>query len=218
MGTIKEMPPRGYYSAGDVGYLAGVSGQMIGQWAKNDYIRSSQENALPRIYSFQDVAEAMVVHELRERDIDYPDIRESIKSLRERYGADWPLTHGRAGLRTYGKGKKRRVAYKDRDAAYDLGKRGWQQMDDRDLTRISALLRRGGWAARRLKNLRYIEVDPDRLSGTPTIKGRRVSARSVAELAAVPYGVRTLKDEYDLTESQIKDATRWWKEAKKLAA
>lgn len=212
------MPPRGFYSAGDVGYLAGVSGQMIGQWAKNGYIRSSREQDRPRIYSFQDAAEAMVVHELRDQGVKYPDIREAIKGLRERYGADWPLTYGQANLGTYGKGKDRRVAFKDKDAAYDLGKRGWQQMDARDLKRISGLLRRGGWAARHLKNLRHIEVDPDRLSGVPTIKGRRVSARAVAELAEVPGGASTLKQEYDLTTGQINDASRWWKEAKKLAA
>lgn len=211
------MPPRGFYSAGDVGYLAGVSGHMVGQWAKNGYIRSSQESERPRVYSFQDVAEAMVVHELRDHGVPYEDLRESIRGLRERFGADWPLTYAHGSLGTYGKDTDMRVAYRDEDASYDLGKRGWQQMDDRDLKRISGLLRRGGWAARKLKNLRYIEVDPDRLSGVPTIKGRRVSARSVAELAEAG-GAKVLRQEYDLTNGQIKDATRWWKEAKKFAA
>jgi DNA-binding transcriptional MerR regulator len=58
MGHIRELPPRGHYLASEVGRLAGVSGQSIGQWARNGYLRSSQSDGPPRVYSFQDVAEA----------------------------------------------------------------------------------------------------------------------------------------------------------------
>lgn len=64
MRQILEMSPRGYYLAHEVGWLAGVSGDRIGQWARRGYIRSSVSSVVPRVYSFQDVAEAMVVHEL----------------------------------------------------------------------------------------------------------------------------------------------------------
>jgi uncharacterized protein (DUF433 family) len=215
------MAPRGHYLAHEVGFLAGISGPLVGQWAKNGYIRSSQGTDLPRIYSFQDVAEAMVVHELTDAGVEYSDIREAIRGLRERFGEDWPLSEAQAKLGTYGaKGKaKRRVAYADDEGVYDLGHKKWQQMDASDLGRISGLLRRGGWAARKLKGLRYIEVNPDRLSGTPTIKDRRVAARSVAELAEQgKAGFDLLRHEYDLGEGQINDAQRWWREASKLAA
>ena len=215
------MAPRGHYLAHEVGFLAGVSGHLIGQWASHGYIRSSWETKLPRVYSFQDVGEAMVVHELMEAGVPYKDMREAILGLRERFGEDWPLTRAKDKLGTYGKKghPKRRVAFKDKDAVYDLGKKGWQQMDATDLGRISSLLHRGGWAARNLKDLRYIEVDPDRLSGTPTIKGRRVAAKGVAELADTgSEGVQILRDEYDLAKDQIRDAQRWWKEARRLVA
>src|SRR2546430_17543574 len=58
--AVTQLPPRGQYLAHEVGRLAGVSGPQVGQWARNGYIRSSQSDGLPRIYSFQDVAEAMV--------------------------------------------------------------------------------------------------------------------------------------------------------------
>jgi len=215
------MAPRGHYLAQEVGFLAGVSGPMVGQWAKNGYIRSSQETALPRVYSFQDVAEAMVVHELTDAGVEYEDIREAIAGLRERFGDDWPLSQAQEKLGTYGRAGtgKRRVAYADREGVYDLGRKKWQQMDSSDLGRISGLLRRGGWAARKLTGLRYIEVNPDRLSGTPTIKDRRIAARSVAELAEQgKAGIGLLRNEYDLGKGQINDAQRWWREASRLAA
>lgn len=217
------MAPRGHYLAHEVGFLAGISGPLVGQWAKNGYIRSSQGTDLPRVYSFQDVAEAMLVHELTDDEVSYEEIRETITGLRERFGEDWPLTSAKDKLGTYsvggkkGKPKKRRVAYEDEEGVYDLGRKKWQQMDARDLGRISGLLRRGGWAARKLKNLKHIEVDPDRLSGTPTIKGRRVAAKGVAELAdSGSVGVQVLREEYDLDKDQIRDAQKWWGEARKV--
>jgi uncharacterized protein (DUF433 family) len=216
------MAPRGHYLAHEVGFLAGISGPLVGQWAKNGYIRSSQQTTLPRVYSFQDVAEAMVVHELMDDGVEYEEIREAITGLRERFTDDWPLTGAKDKLGTYGVGKKgkpkkRRVAYSDESGVYDLGRKKWQQMDARDLGRISGLLRRGGWAARKLTGLKHIEVDPDRLSGTPTIKGRRVAAKGVAELAdSGSVGVQILREEYDLEKDQIRDAQKWWGEARKV--
>lgn len=213
------MAPRGHYLAHEVGFLAGISGHLVGQWANHGYIRSSWETQLPRVYSYQDVGEAMVVHELMEAGVPYKELREAIVGLRERFGEDWPLTHARGKIGTYGKKghRKRRVAYEDAEGTYDLGLKKWQQMDARDLGRISGLLRRGGWAASKLRDLRYIEVDPDRLSGTPTIKDRRVSAKSVADLAdSGAEGVRILRQEYDLGAGQIRDAQRWWREARKV--
>lgn len=216
------MAPRGHYLAHEVGFLSGVTGQTVGQWAKNGYIRSSWADSSPRAYSFQDVAEALVVHELIEDKIDYRHIRETILGLRERFGEDWPLARAQDKLRTYGRQgkKKRRIAYEENDGTlYDLGLKKWQQMDASGLGKITALLRRGGWPARNLEDLAHIEIDPDRLSGTPTIKDRRVAAKSVAELAdSGPEGMTILRDEYDLEDDQIKDAQRWWKEARRLVA
>lgn len=210
--AVTELPPRGHYLAHEVGRLAGVSGPQIGQWARNGYIRSSQSEGAPRIYSFQDVAEAMVVHELRDHEVPYRAIKRTIGDTRERYGTDWPLT--RAKLAT----AKGRVYAQDDEALYDIGARGWQQLqlNERHLARIVGLLQRGGWAARELPDLRHVEVDPDRLSGRPTIRGRRVPAEKVARLAGVPGGRATLAEDYDLSEDEIHDAERWWEAAQRF--
>lgn len=43
---------------------------------------------------------------------------------------------------------------------------------------------------RELQDVTRIEVDPDRLSGRPTIRGRRVPVEKVAELAESSDGLR----------------------------
>src|SRR5437899_1831764 len=154
--AVTQLPPRGQYLAHEVGRLAGVSGPQVGQWARNGYIRSSQSDGLPRIYSFQDVAEAMVVHELREQSVPSTAIRSTINDLRERYGDDWPLTQAKLAT------EEGRVYARADDTFYDIGRRGWQQLhlDERHLNQIVGLLKRGGWAARDLPDLEHIEVDP----------------------------------------------------------
>lgn len=210
MPTVTELPPRGHYLAYEAGQLAGVSGWTIGQWARNGYIRSSRSPGPPRVYSFQDVAEAMVVHELRDAGVSYPRIKTAIRELRQRYGSDWPLT--RARLAT----SKGHIYDSADEALYDVSARGREKqqlhLEEDDLKRIAGLLERGGWAARDLPDLRNIEVNPDRLSGRPTIRGRRIPADKVARLAAV-HGPQVVAYDYQLTAEEIHDAQRWWAKA-----
>jgi uncharacterized protein (DUF433 family)/DNA-binding transcriptional MerR regulator len=209
------MPPRGRYLAWEAGQLAGVSGQTMGQWARRGYIRSSVSAAVPRIYSYQDVAEAMVVHELLERGVTHRDIKRAIGRLKD-YG-DWPLTDAPVGT-VPGEGRAHLVV-QEPEGTYDIGRRGWQQVVEPDnLELIRGQLRRGGWAVRNVPDLQYIEVDPDRLSGRPSIRGRRIAVQDVVELAAMPNGIDELKDGYDLSEGEIADARRWWREVRRLEA
>src|SRR5207253_1449294 len=97
--SVVELPPVGYYLAHEAGRLAGVSGRTIGQWARRGYIQSSQSTGRPRVYSYQDVAEAMIVHELLERQASHKEIKTAIADLRKQHGRTWPLT-GEAGLGT----------------------------------------------------------------------------------------------------------------------
>jgi DNA-binding transcriptional MerR regulator/uncharacterized protein (DUF433 family) len=215
MGEVVHLPPRGQYLANEVGRLAGVSGDQIGQWARYGYIRSSQSDGQPRIYSYQDVAEAMAVHQLRDNGVSYEDIRSALASLRDDPDlGNWPLS--RSALGTAGS----TIVFLDDtcDLAYDLSGRPWHPLlDVSDLRRIAIDLNRGGWAARQLPGLSHIEVNPDRLSGRPTIRGRRVAARSVAELA-LAGGHDVLVDEYELDDDEIRDAEKWWEVASRYEA
>jgi uncharacterized protein (DUF433 family)/DNA-binding transcriptional MerR regulator len=193
-----------------------VSGETIGQWARRGYIQSSWSVDIPRVYSFQDVAEAIVVHELLERGVKHRDIRKTIANLRSNYG-DWPLTaaplatseihRGRSG------GGKEIVALITTEGARDIGHASGDQLwlpDLWDLRAIAGLLRRGGWAVISHPEIEHVEVDPDRLSGRPTIRDRRIPAEKVALLAETRDGRIALRADYRLTARQIDDAVRWY--------
>ena len=222
MGEVKERRPRGYYLAHEAGWLAGVSGDRIGQWARRGYIRSSISTEIPRVYSYQDAAEAMIVHELVESGVPLPSIRRAVEALRQEYG-DWPLTEApivTAGLEGSEATKVRALALAHADGGLtDIDRRprhGLLSLGD--VRRVAGDLRRGGWAVRELPDLRSIEVDPDRLSGRPAISGTRVPAELVAQLARTEPGRRTLRSDYGVTVRQMKDATDWWRAVEVLTA
>lgn len=222
MGEIVDLRPQGYYLAHEAGWLAGVSGDRIGQWARRGYIRSSISDRVPRVYSYQDVAEAMCVHELVRNEVPLRDIRRAIVELRERYG-DWPLTHAPVVTAQAGRSDRTAaasVALEHPDGGYtDLSRHprhGMLKLGD--IRRIARDLRRGGWAVRDLPDLESIEVDPDRLSGRPAIRGTRVPAELVARLAGTDQGRRTLRADYGIAGRQVRDAARWLQAVEAAAA
>ena len=84
------MAVHGSFRAGEVGELAGVTGNTIGQWARWGYIRASQSAGDPHVYSLEDVTEAAMVHALLERGVSHAQVRRAIARLSE-YG-EWPLS------------------------------------------------------------------------------------------------------------------------------
>ena len=213
MGSLVHLPPRGHYLAQEVGQLAGVSGNTIGQWAHYGYLRASQSKPgeYPRVYSFQDAAEAIMVHELLDQKVPLQVLRPVIESLRERFG-DWPLQNTMLETVSASEVSVASLLVREGDRRLELGGHGWQIVEDAAVSpqRVSADLHRGGWAVRQLPGLRHIEVDPDRLSGRPAIRGRRVPISLVVELAATLEGEEILREDYDLSSHQIHDAQRWW--------
>ena len=205
MANVTFMEPRGHYTARDAGLLAGVSGTTIGQWARRGYIRASQVDQPPYDYSYQDIAEAIVVHELLDAGVPHRKIKRAIGALRDLHGNRWPLQAAELGTASGA------VIALEHSAAWDIGDKVWQQQIAPDnLRRVAGILRRGGWAARDLLCLQHVEVNPDRLSGRPTVAGRRVSAEMVGQMADEPDGVAELRDGFDLSDAEIADARRWW--------
>ena len=201
-------PARGHYLAEEAGRLAGVSGATIGQWARRGYIRSSRSERPVRVYSFQDVAEAMIVHELLERGVARRAIKAAVAHLRASAAGGWPLLH--AQLLVPGQAQaSRTVVVADASGHLDVVS-GHPVLAQLDLVEVVSELRRGGWAARSLPGLSHIEVDPDRLSGRPVIRGRRVPAELAARMADTPQGADVLRHDYGLTGDEIDDARRWW--------
>jgi uncharacterized protein (DUF433 family)/DNA-binding transcriptional MerR regulator len=213
---IITLPPRGHYLADEAGQLAGVSGATIGAWAHYGYIRASQSEPgeYPRVYSFQDVAEAIIVHELLEDKVPLRVLRPVIEQLRTESGG-WPLQRAELETVTEADIPVASLLVKDGDMRRELGPHGWQLVERATVNprRVATDLHRGGWAARQVPGLRHISVDPDTLSGRPAIKGRRVPVSLVAELADTLDGLEILHEDYDLSDEEIDDAVRWWRAA-----
>jgi DNA-binding transcriptional MerR regulator len=110
----------GSFLAGDVGELAGVSGNTIGQWARWGYIRASRSTADPHVYSVEDVTEAAMVHTLLERGVSHMMVRRAIAHLTD-YG-DWPLSEAPLAV------ADGRIVLNEREGAFALSPRGWQRM------------------------------------------------------------------------------------------
>jgi DNA-binding transcriptional MerR regulator len=112
--------PHGSFLAGEVGELAGVTGNTIGQWARWGYIRASQSDGDPHVYSVEDVAEAAMVHALLERGVSHMMVRRAIAHLGD-YG-EWPLSEAPLAV------ANGRIVLNEREGAFALSPRGWQRM------------------------------------------------------------------------------------------
>jgi DNA-binding transcriptional MerR regulator len=94
----------------------GVTGTTIGQWARWGYIRASQSQGDPHVYSVEDVAEAAMVHALLERGVSHAQVRRAIAHL----PGTWPLSDARLAVTENG-----RIVL---DREFVLSPRGWQAM------------------------------------------------------------------------------------------
>ncbi len=189
----------GHYSAAEVGRLAGVSARRVGQWARFGIIPSISRR--PRVYSYADAGEAVLVRYLVQLGLKPREVRQIVENLRDQYG-EWPLAS--APLEHDGK----LVVVKEGKDVYISALRSGHEVIAGtliDLKAVRAALGRGGWVAWKQPR-QHIEVDPERLSGRPTIRGRRISPETVADLAQRPEGRQILVDDFGLSEAEIEDA------------
>ena len=212
MGTASTTPI-GSYTAAEVARLAGVSSRRIGRWARDGIILPSVSQR-PNIYSYADAGEAIVAHYLVKQGKSPGEIKKAVHKLREQYG-DWPLAsaplaHDGAML-----------------LAWDAEQNCWISVDIPDhsviedtlidLKEIRESLGRGGWVA--IKSPReHIEVDPERHSGTPVVRGRRLPTSLVAGIASKQDGRKILREDYGLSKAEIDDAVGYEADVAKLVA
>lgn len=201
----------GHYSASEVGRLAGVSARRVGQWARYGIIPSVSQR--PRVYSYADAGEAILVRYLVEQGLKPRDVRQIVENLRTKYGP-WPLAV--APLEHDGK----LVVVKEGREVYISALRSEQAVIAGtliDLKAVRAALEGGGWVSYK-KPRQHIEVDPERLSGRPTIRGRRIATETVAALAQESEGRDVLLADFELTEEEIEDAVGYENDVKEAIA
>ncbi len=216
------------YTPRRLGALAGVSGNTVGQWARNDLIQPTVAKGLPsNLYSFFDAAEAIAVRWLLGEGFNYKQIHNAIEGARredERVGkkhAAWPLSRSKIGL-------GRATADTDHDHGsivlrnshdgYLDVTHGYDQFAFKPefWLAIGDVLRSGGWIAQELR-LKQIEVEPGLLGGQPTLAGTRWSVHHVARIAADEEGRLILQDEYELPDQGVDECVQWATAAARLA-
>jgi uncharacterized protein (DUF433 family)/DNA-binding transcriptional MerR regulator len=199
--------PKGWYLAADAAQLVGVSAWSIGQWSRYGYVKATRDPGPPEVFSFQDVAEAMAVRELLRRGVRRQEIKATIDNCRSVYG-NWPLTTAPLSLPLGGAVPILERPDADYDIGHGVGNQAVLQLEE--LEELVSLLHRGGWVIREHPDIVHIEVDPRVLSGRPVIRGHRIPAVQVAEIAQERGGRRALREDYDLAPAEITDAVKWW--------
>lgn len=211
----------GIFSPRRAGALAGVGGDQIGRWARYGLIRPTVYEGRPaNRYAFFDIAEAIVVHWLRDQRFGYGEIHTAIEAARTDH-PNWPLVHGKLGV-------ARHTVEADRDRGVivqrtaggeyvEIGRAGWQVVLKPELLDFAQeMLRTGGWIAY-AHGLDRIDVDPTKLGGAPALKGSRWPVERVARIAADAEGRAILLDEYKLDERDVDQAVHWTDVAEMLA-
>ena len=201
---------QGIYTPSRAGALAGVSGQTIGQWARYGLIRPSVFTGRPiNLYSFIDVAHAVAVRWLRAERFSYAEIHKAIEGAESQYG-NWPLVDAPLGIGRHAlRGDRGVLVQREGEVYIDVGSgTGQYTLRPEFLFQVRDTLRSGGWFAWVLK-LKRIEVDPARLGGLPTLKGRRWAIQQVALIAADSEGRAILRQDYGLKAAEINESVRW---------
>lgn len=211
--TAVERPAAiGHYSPSEVARLAGISPRRIGSWARYGIVPSI--SGRPNVYSYADAGEAVIARYLIEHGVKPKKIRELVERLRDQFGA-WPLARAplehEGGLVVVREGEKVLVDVVDHPG--NLVEEGTFL----SLTDVREALERGGWVALRSPRA-HIQVDPDRLSGRPTIRDRRIPTAMVAELAERDGGRVLLRTEFGLTEEEIDEAVAYEQDVEKALA
>ncbi len=165
MATLSDDPHSdSVYTPSRAGALAGVSGQTIGQWARNGFIQPNIYEGRPiNLYSFRDVAEAVAVKWLLDERFSYEEIRTAIAQAREEHG-NWPLTEAPLGIvRQSAEGDRGVIAQREGPVYVNVSgprRKGQVTLRPEFWFNVRDTLRRGGWIAKQLK-LRRIEVTPE---------------------------------------------------------
>lgn len=203
----------GYYTTADVARLAGMSPHRVARWARMGIIQHSISSR-PNIYSYADVGEAILAHYLAEQGKKPGEIKELVEHLRDEYGP-WPL--GVAPLEHDG---PLCAMWDDEHGVHVSADIPGHELINETLLNLKEIreaLSRGGWVS--LKTPRdHIEVDPERHSGEPVVKGRRLSTQRVAALADEPKGRKTLHEDFNLSDAEIDDAVGYERDLAALAA
>jgi uncharacterized protein (DUF433 family) len=211
MAMSHEARSIGQYSTYELARLAGVSPRRAGRWHQMGVFPATGRRR--GTFSYADAAEAVLAHYLVDQGLRPGEVARLVVNLRDRYG-NWPLTS--APLEHEG---RLVVAREERDLYVDVLHHPEQRVIEAtlDLRKVRDALAHGGWVALR-KRRESIEVDPERLAGVPTVRGRRLPTVVVANVAREPDGRAILRSEYDLSRREIDEALAYEEDVREAIA
>ena len=179
-----------------------------------DKVARSSTGRRPGTFSYADAGEAVLAHYLVDEGLRPGEVARLVKNLREGMYGRWPLAT--APIEHEG---RLVVVRQNGDLYIDVLQQPEQRVIEAtlDLRSVRDALGHGGWVA--LKTRRpSIEVDPERLAGTPTVRGRRLSTVVVDSLANELNGRQILRDEYGLSAREIDEALGYEADVRKAIA
>lgn len=209
----------GVYTPRRAGALAGISGQTIGQWARYGLVTPSVYEGRPRnLYSYFDVAEAIVVRWLLDEGFSHSDVRDAINAVWGEF-PEWPLLNAPLGIGRQSvddRGELVKKVNKDLYVAVSTKSANQFVIPPTLLYAARDMLQHGGWLANKLGLVR-IEVEPLKLGGQPSLRGRRWTVDHVARLGADAEGRDILITQYGLDADEVDEALAWTEAAEALA-
>ncbi len=168
------------YLAADVGRLAGVDGDRIGQWARWGHIRASVSTGEPHVYSFADAADALAVHVLLDAGLTLKTIRRAVVAL----GGEHPLAtglhvvDGRLAVES-GYGLKDVFTEQRVLPLNQVGGSEEERVTNHGRLDAEGMLRAGGWPS--LMTGVRVDVDPERAAGHPCRAGTRTPVKDALD-------------------------------------
>lgn len=202
LGGVGESRADGYFTAAETSRIARIPLSTLNFWARTGVIVPSQRTARPRLYSFQDLRDLRVAHELRGQGARRGEIKAVLEFLRSLPGSSSQrLAH--AQLQVVGA----RVSYRNPELDIDPVEpsTGGQRVLAVPMAELDGEVRDGD-----LRPAERIAISPDVRGGTPVVAGTRVPAQLVAELVddGVPRG--EILDMYpSLSAADLDAAARW---------
>lgn len=194
---VDDVAAIGRYTPVMAARLVGVSPRRLGQWTRREIIPRTGAGGS---YTYADVGEALLAHYLLDfLDVPLPRVRWIVSQLRAAYGL-WPLAT--APLEHDGPF----VVVREGEAVLSTERPSQGVMEKTlDLRKLREALGHGGWVT--LTQPRpHVEVNPGRLGGRPTVRGRRIPTELVADIAWRAGGRDVLRSEYELRDVEIEDA------------
>ena len=202
------------YTINVASFLSGATINQLQRWANSGIVVPEVNPSRPKIYSFRDVVALRSIAKLRATQ-SLQRIRKAINKLTE-----LDFTEHLSEHRFATDGKSIKIWDEDEDAFLDLvdNPGQWEFINLEDIY-APFMNRQGRQVPDLLTPAKGIQINPGRLSGTPTLEDTRVPFDLVVDLLDDDLSPQEISEMYPTIEADsISNAIRFDQSIKELAA